>query len=40
VEKYRDKKAVKAEAAKLVKAGLPKQLVEAFLKETVEAENC
>jgi len=40
VEKYRDKKAVKAEAAKLVKAGLPKQLVEAFLKETVEAGKC
>jgi hypoxanthine phosphoribosyltransferase len=39
VEK-RGESAVNVEAAKLVKAGLPKQLVEAFLKETVEAGKC
>jgi hypoxanthine phosphoribosyltransferase len=39
VEKSRES-AVNVEAAKLVKAGLPKQLVEAFLKETVEAGKC
>jgi len=40
VERHRDKDAVNVEAAKLVKAGLPKQLVEEFLKEVLEAENC
>jgi hypoxanthine phosphoribosyltransferase len=39
VEKSRES-AVNVEATKLVKAGLPKQLVEAFLKETVEARKC
>jgi len=39
-ENHRDKDAVNVEAAKLVKAGLPKQLVEEFLKEVLEAENC
>jgi hypoxanthine phosphoribosyltransferase len=39
VEKSRES-AVNVEATKLVKAGLPKQLVEAFLKETVEAGKC
>ncbi len=40
VEKHSDKSAVNVEAAKLVKAGLPKQLVEEFLKEMLEAGNC
>lgn len=40
VEKHRSKSAVNAEAAKLVKAGLPKQLVEEFLKEVLEAGKC
>jgi hypoxanthine phosphoribosyltransferase len=40
VEKNQDKNAVKAGAAKLVKAGLPKQLVGEFLKEVLEAGNC
>jgi hypoxanthine phosphoribosyltransferase len=40
VEKHSDKSAVNVEAAKLVKAGLPKQLVEEFLKEELEAGNC
>jgi hypoxanthine phosphoribosyltransferase len=40
VEKHSDKSAVNVEAAKLVKAGLPKQLVEEFLKEVLEAGNC
>jgi hypoxanthine phosphoribosyltransferase len=40
VEKHRDKNAVNVEAAKLVKAGLPKQLVAEFLKKVLEAENC
>jgi hypoxanthine phosphoribosyltransferase len=40
VEKHRDKNAVKVVTAKLVKAGLPKQLVEEFLKEVLEAGNC
>jgi hypoxanthine phosphoribosyltransferase len=40
VEKHRSKSAVNAEAAKLVKAGLPKQLVEEFLKEVPEAGKC
>jgi hypoxanthine phosphoribosyltransferase len=40
VGKHRDKSAVNVEAAKLVKAGLPKQLVEEFLKEVLEAGKC
>jgi hypoxanthine phosphoribosyltransferase len=40
VEKHRDKSAIAIEAAKLVKAGLPKQMVDAFLKETLEAGKC
>jgi hypoxanthine phosphoribosyltransferase len=40
VEKNQDKNAVKAGASKLVKAGLPKQLVGEFLKEVLEAGNC
>jgi hypoxanthine phosphoribosyltransferase len=40
VEKHRDKNAVNLETAKLVKAGLPKQLVEKFLKEALEERNC
>jgi hypoxanthine phosphoribosyltransferase len=40
VEKHRDKTAVNLETAKLVKAGLPKQLVEEFLKEVLEERNC
>jgi hypoxanthine phosphoribosyltransferase len=40
VEKNRDMQAIKRETAKLVKAGLPKQLAEAFLKEVWEAGNC
>jgi hypoxanthine phosphoribosyltransferase len=40
VEKHRNKKVVKAKAAKLVKAGLPKQLVKEFLKKEFEAGNC
>ena len=39
LRKIVEKNAVNAEAAKLVKAGLPKQLVEELLKE-VEAEKC
>jgi hypoxanthine phosphoribosyltransferase len=39
LRKIVEKNAVNAEAAKLVKAGLPKQLVEEFLKE-VEAGKC
>ncbi|MEM4243489.1 MAG: phosphoribosyltransferase [Candidatus Bathyarchaeia archaeon] len=34
VEKHREKTAVEVEIVKLVKAGLPKQLIERFLKET------
>jgi hypoxanthine phosphoribosyltransferase len=40
VEKYRDKSAVSLEVAKLVKAGLPKQLVAKLLKEVFEERNC
>jgi len=40
VEKHRDKSAVNMVAAKLAKAGLPKQLVKEFLKEEFEAGNC
>ncbi|MBN1245874.1 phosphoribosyltransferase [Candidatus Bathyarchaeota archaeon] len=40
VEKHGDASAVNVEAAKLVKAGLPKQLVEEFLKEVLEERNC
>ena len=40
VEKHRDVQAIKRETAKLVKAGLPKQLAEVFLKEVLEAEKC
>jgi len=38
--KHRDKNAVDIETAKLVKAGLPKQLVKEFLKEVLEEKNC
>ena len=40
VEKRREKSVVNVDVAKLVKAGLPKQLVEEFLKEAVEAGKC
>jgi hypoxanthine phosphoribosyltransferase len=40
VEKHRDKGAVNVEIAKLVKAGLPKPLVERFLKEVLEERDC
>jgi len=40
VEKYRDKRVISVETAKLVKAGLPKQLAERLLKEVFEERNC
>jgi len=40
VEKHGDKNAIDVETAKLVKAGLPKQLAERFLKEVFEERNC
>jgi hypoxanthine phosphoribosyltransferase len=40
VEKHRDKSAITLKTAKLVKAGLPKQLAEAFLKEVLEERDC
>ena len=40
VEKHGDKKAIDMETAKLVKAGLPKQLAESFLKEVFEERDC
>jgi hypoxanthine phosphoribosyltransferase len=40
VEKYRDKSVINLETAKLVKAGLPKQLAERLLKEVFEERNC
>jgi hypoxanthine phosphoribosyltransferase len=40
VEKHRDKGAIKVETEKLVKAGLPKQQVEMFLKEVFEERKC
>jgi hypoxanthine phosphoribosyltransferase len=41
VEKHREKHAsIEEETAKLVKAGLPKQLTERFLKEMLEERNC
>jgi hypoxanthine phosphoribosyltransferase len=40
VEKHRDKSAINLETAKLVKAGLPKQLAERLLKEVFEERNC
>ncbi len=40
VEKYGEKNAVDVETAKLVKAGLPKQLAERFLKEVFEERDC
>ncbi len=40
VEKHVEKKAIDMETAKLVKAGLPKQLAERFLKEVFEERNC
>jgi len=40
VEKHGDKKAIEMETAKLVKAGLPKQLAESFLKEVFEERDC
>ena len=39
-EKHSDKHATENEIAELVEAGLPKQLVEKFMKEVCEAENC
>ena len=40
VEKHGDKNAIDVETAKLVKAGLPKQLAERFLKEVFEERDC
>jgi hypoxanthine phosphoribosyltransferase len=40
VEKHGDKNAIDMETAKLVKAGLPKQLAERFLKEVFEERDC
>ena len=40
LEKHGDENATNVEAAKLVKAGLPKQLVEESLKEMFEARKC
>ena len=40
VEKHGDKNAVDVETAKLVKAGLSKQLAERFLKEVFEERDC
>jgi hypoxanthine phosphoribosyltransferase len=40
VEKYRHKNVINVETAKLVKAGLPKQLAERILKEVSEEGNC
>jgi hypoxanthine phosphoribosyltransferase len=40
VEKHGEKNAVDVEIAKLVKAGLSKQLAERFLKEVFEERNC
>ncbi len=40
VEKHGDKNAVAMETAKLVKAGLPKQLAKRFLKEVFEERDC
>ena len=39
-EKHAAKTALKREAAKLVKAGMPKHLAERFLKEVHEERNC
>ena len=40
VEKHGDKNAIDMETAKLVKAGLPKQLAQRFLKELFEERDC
>jgi hypoxanthine phosphoribosyltransferase len=40
VEKHQDKSAINLETAKLVKAGLPKSLVKAFLKEVLGERDC
>jgi hypoxanthine phosphoribosyltransferase len=40
VKKHGDKNAINVETAKLVKAGLPKQLAERFLKEVFEEREC
>ena len=40
IEKSREKLVVNVNVAKLVKEGLPKQLVEEVLKEAVEAGKC
>jgi hypoxanthine phosphoribosyltransferase len=40
VEKHRDKNAIGLATAKLVKAGLPKQLVEGFVNKVLEERNC
>jgi len=40
VEKHGEKKAIDMETAKLVKAGLSKQLAERFLKEVFEERDC
>jgi hypoxanthine phosphoribosyltransferase len=40
VQKHQNKNAIALETAKLLRAGLPKQWVDAFLKELWEAGNC
>jgi hypothetical protein len=40
VEKRRNKREISAEVEKLVKAGLPRSLVEGFLEEFFEAGKC
>jgi len=40
VEKYEDKRDIAVETGKLVEAGLPKKLIEKFLKEMLEDRNC
>jgi hypoxanthine phosphoribosyltransferase len=40
VEKHSDNHSTKTEIAKIIEAGLPKQLVEKFMKEVREAEKC
>jgi hypoxanthine phosphoribosyltransferase len=39
-EKHQDKSAINLETEKLVKAGLPRPLVKAFLKEVLEERDC
>ncbi len=40
VEKHEDKRDIAVETGKLVKAGLPRKLIEKFLKEMLEDRNC